>query len=59
MEQGTLTDDKKRAHAIPDEANQYEILNGTLYHFFQPRAKVKNPKAEIIKQVGVPQVLEN
>ena len=27
------------ADAIPYESNQYEIINDTLYHFFQPRAK--------------------
>ena len=36
---GTLPADKKRAHTIPYESIQYEIINDTLYHFFQPRAK--------------------
>jgi hypothetical protein len=41
LKNGTLPADKKRAHAIPYESNQYEIVNDTLYHFFQPRSKKK------------------
>jgi hypothetical protein len=47
-----LPADKKRAHAIPYESNQYEIVNDTLYHFFQPRSKKKTYKNELIKQIA-------
>ena len=50
LKNGTLPADKKRAHAIPYESNQYEIVNDTLYHFFQPRSKKKTYKNELIKK---------
>jgi hypothetical protein len=37
LKNGTLPADKKRAHAIPYESNQYEIVNDTLYHFFMTK----------------------
>ncbi|CAG2243489.1 unnamed protein product [Mytilus edulis] len=37
LQNGTLPDNKNRAQAIPYETSQYELLNDTLYHFFQPR----------------------
>jgi hypothetical protein len=54
---GTLPADKKRAHTIPYESIQYEIINDTLYHFFQPRAKQKTYKNELIKQIALPETL--
>jgi hypothetical protein len=57
LKNGTLPADKKRAHAIPYESNQYEIINDTLYHFFQPRAKKKTYKNELIKQIALPETL--
>jgi hypothetical protein len=50
---------KKRAHAIPYESNQYEIVNDTLHHFFQPRSKKKTYKNELIKQIALPETLRN
>ena len=57
LKNGTLPADKKRAHAIPYESNQYEIVNDTLYHFFQPRSKKKTYKNELIKQIALPDTL--
>ena len=54
LETGDLPLDRKRAHAIPYESNQFALLNGTLYHFFQPR--VRKPKSDLglIRQIVVP-----
>jgi hypothetical protein len=49
--------DKKRAHAIPYESNQYEIVNDTLHHFVQPRSKKKTYKNELITQIALPETL--
>ena len=59
LEKGILPNERKRAHAIPYETSQYEILNGTLYHFFQPRTKLKISKHQLIKQVAIPEPLRN
>ncbi|CAC5360236.1 unnamed protein product [Mytilus coruscus] len=59
LENGTLLDDKKRAQAIPYETSQYELLNDTLYHFFQPRTKTRTSKHQLIKQVAIPEPLRN
>ncbi|CAG2246897.1 unnamed protein product [Mytilus edulis] len=59
LENGTLPDDKKRAQAIPYETSQYELLNDTLYHFFQPRTKTRTSKHQLIKQVAIPEPLRN
>lgn len=34
LQHGNLPDDKKRAKAIPYEAQQYEIFNNVLYHIY-------------------------
>jgi hypothetical protein len=57
LKNGTLPDDKKKAHAIPYESNQYEIVNDTLYHVYQPRAKKKTCENELIKQIALPETL--
>ncbi|CAG2197363.1 unnamed protein product [Mytilus edulis] len=59
LENGILPDDKKRAQAIPYETGQYELLNDTLYHFFQPRTKTRTSKNQLIKQVAIPEPLRN
>lgn len=59
LQHGNLPDDKKRAKAIPYEAQQYEIFNNVLYHIFQPRYKHKVNAEIMIKQSAVPEVLRN
>ncbi|CAC5391709.1 unnamed protein product [Mytilus coruscus] len=59
LENGTLPDDKKRAQAISYETSQYELLNDTLYHFFQPRTKTRTSKHQLIKQVAIQKPLRN
>lgn len=59
LQHGNLPDDKKRAKAIPYEAQQYEIFNNVLYHIFQPRYKNKVNAEIMIKQLAVPEVLRN
>ena len=39
LENGTLPDDKKLANRVILESNQYAVLHGVLYHFYQPRVK--------------------
>ena len=59
LETGELPLDKKRAHAIPYESNQFALLNGTLYHFFQPRARKPKSDLGLIRQIVVPEVLRH
>lgn len=59
LQHGNLPDDKKRAKAIPYEAQQYEIFNNVLYHILQPRYKNKVNAEIMIKQFAVPEVLRD
>ena len=59
LETGELPLDKKRAHVIPYESNQFALLNGTLYHFFQPRARKPKSDLGLLRQIVVPEVLQH
>lgn len=59
LQHGNLPDEKKRAKAIPYEAQQYEIFNNVLYHIFQPRYQNKVNAEIMIKQLTVPEVLRD
>ena len=59
LDTGELPLDKKRAHAFPYEANQFALHNGTLYHFFQPRARKPKSDLGLIRQIVVPEVLRH
>jgi hypothetical protein len=54
LENGTLPVDPTVAKKVANVANQYEMLNGVLYHFYQPRRK-QSPKDErLIRQLAIP-----
>ena len=55
----TLSDDPKRAHAIPHEANQYVLMNDVLYHLFTKHLRKKIKETDIIQQLAVPTSLRN
>lgn len=59
LQHGNLPDNKKRAKAIPYEAQQYEIFNNVLYHILQPRYKNKVNAEIMIKQFAVLEVLRD
>jgi hypothetical protein len=59
LDEGTLPDDPKRAHAIPYEANQYIMLDGILYHLYQRRMKKKVKEEDTIRQLAVPTKLRH
>ena len=59
LESGELPNDNKRAHSIPYESNQFALLDGTLYHFFQPRASRPKSDLSLIRQIVVPKALRH
>lgn len=59
LDEGTLPNDPKRAHAIPYEANQYIMLDGILYHLYQRRMKKKVKEEDTIRQLAVPTKLRH
>ncbi|MES9902576.1 MAG: integrase zinc binding domain-containing protein, partial [Sedimenticola sp.] len=59
MEKREVPDDSKRANAVTAEAGQYAMLNGVLYHFYQPRSKGVPVEQRTVKQVALPQVLRS
>jgi hypothetical protein len=54
LENGILPDDSTQAKKISNVANQYEMLNGVLYHFYQPRRKRPPADERLIRQVALP-----
>ncbi len=57
MEEGILPNNKRECTLIAVESEQYVILDGLLYHIYQPRTKGL-PKADrLIKQLALPRCL--
>ena len=48
LDDGTLSEDPKRAHAIHYEANHFIMLDGILYHLYQRRMRKKVKEEDII-----------
>ena len=58
LEDRELPEDRKVAHRLSVEANEYVLENGVLFHLYYPRGK--GPKSErVIKQLAVPHSLRN
>ena len=53
----SLPDDRKTARKITIESQQYSILNGILYHWYQRRGRKLNEQDRMIQQVALPRVL--
>ena len=53
-----LPQDKKRADKVKQEFQQYCLLDGVLYHFYQPRSRGKKHD-RYIKQVALPRIYRN
>ena len=54
LENGTLPDDKKLANKVILESNQYALLHGVLYHFYQPRVKNMQTPQRLVRQLALP-----
>ena len=54
LENNTLPDDKKLAHKTVIESDQYALLDGVLYHLYQPRVKNLNGPQRLIRQLALP-----
>ncbi|CAC5426199.1 Retrovirus-related Pol polyprotein from transposon 297 [Mytilus coruscus] len=58
LENGTLPDETKLAKKICLEASQYALLDGILYHFYQPRTRGRK-KDLFVKQLACPRQFRN
>jgi hypothetical protein len=54
LESQEIPDDDKIAKRVVREASQFALLNGVLYHFFQPRTKSDTLDDRFIRQVALP-----
>ncbi|MCG7879965.1 MAG: hypothetical protein N0C90_27110 [Candidatus Thiodiazotropha endolucinida] len=54
---GTLPNNLTAAKRVVAESQQYQLLNGKLYHLFQNRAKNRDPASTFIYQLVVPKCL--
>ena len=50
----TLPDDEKLAHTVVIESSQYALLDGYLYHFYQPRVKGLPAAQRLVRQLALP-----
>jgi hypothetical protein len=57
LSKGLLPDDLKLTRKITIESQQYSILNGILYHWYQRRGRKLNKQERMIQQVVLPRVL--
>lgn len=57
MSKGSLPDDLKLTRKITIESQQYSILNGIQYHWYQRRGRKLNKQERMIQQVALPRVL--
>ncbi|CAC5402690.1 unnamed protein product [Mytilus coruscus] len=55
----TLPEEKKRADKVKHDFQQYCLLDGVLYHFFQPRSRGVKHKDRFIKQLALPRKFRN
>ncbi len=54
---GTLPDDKALTKRVLNTAHEYDMLNGVLYHFYQPRTAKLIDADKLIRQLALPKVL--
>lgn len=59
LKYGILPEDKRRAYAIPIEANQYILMKDVLYHLYTKRIRKATKDADIVQQLAVPFSLRN
>jgi hypothetical protein len=57
LSNGSLPDDLKLTRKITIESQQYSILNGIQYHWYQRRGRKLNKQERMIQQVALPRVL--
>ena len=57
LEKGTLPEGNKLARKTVIEAQQYSLLNGILYHWYQRRAKKLTEEMRQHQQIALPKVL--
>ena len=58
LSNGTLPDDRKISQKVLQEASQYDLLDGVLYHFYQPRTRGRK-RDVFIKQLACPRQFRN
>ncbi|VDI31061.1 Hypothetical predicted protein [Mytilus galloprovincialis] len=58
LETGVLPEDKKLATKVFLEASQYALLDGILFHFYQPRTRGRK-KDIFVKQLACPRQFRN
>ena len=54
LENNILPDNAKQAKDLPYISSQYEFIDNTLYHIFQPRTHKKINECRYIKQLALP-----
>lgn len=54
LENDALPNDKKLGNKIVIESSQYGLLNGVLYHFYQPRVKGLPAAQRLVRQLALP-----
>ncbi|CAC5362607.1 Retrovirus-related Pol polyprotein from transposon 17.6 [Mytilus coruscus] len=59
LKDGTLPENNKLARKVNIESQQYSILNGILYHWYQRRTKKPEEQARQHQQLALPRVLRD
>ncbi|CAC5362588.1 unnamed protein product [Mytilus coruscus] len=59
LNDGTLPENNKLARKVNIESQQYSLLNGILYHWYQRRTKKPDEQARQHQQLALPRVLRN
>ncbi|CAC5362605.1 unnamed protein product [Mytilus coruscus] len=59
LNDGTLPENNKLARKVNIESQQYSILNGILYHWYQRRTKKPEEQARQHQQLALPRVLRD
>ncbi|CAC5416210.1 unnamed protein product [Mytilus coruscus] len=59
LNDGTLPENNKLARKVNIESQQYSLLNGILYHWYQRRTKKPDEQARQHQQLALPRVLRD
>jgi hypothetical protein len=59
LETGQLPEQADQAKRIQNLSREYDMLNGTLVHFYQPRQKTPTADNRFITQIAMPKILRN
>ena len=59
LEEGILPEDEKQARKIILSADQFTILEGRLYHLYQPRNQTVSKVYPIIQQLCIPEAIRS